>query len=117
MTNIAVAHQLLSVFLLLGLLSLFYAAIEKRRIAVWAQALPSCRNDVRRWPSLFLSAFQADKASDPLGSGSMHTSLNAASPAKKSRSSMAADWLAPIIVWFLVISMGLAIASLLLGER
>lgn len=116
MTNIAVAHQLLSAFLLLGLLSLFYEAIEKRRIAVWAQALPWCRNDVQRCPILFLSAFPADKARDPSGSGSLHPSLNA-SPEKKSRSSMAADWLAPVIVWFLVISMGLAVASLLLGER
>ena len=28
-----------------------------------------------------------------------------------------ADWLAPIIVWFLVITMGLAIAVFLLGEK
>jgi hypothetical protein len=117
MISIALAQQSLSLFLVLGLSSFLYAAIRRRRIAIWAQAIPSCRNDVQRWPGLFLSALHADKASGLPDSGSMHTPLNAGHLSGKSRFSMAGDWLAPVIVWFLVIGMGLAIASLLLGER
>ncbi len=37
--------------------------------------------------------------------------------APKNRLSVAGDWLAPILVWFLVISMGVAIVGFLLSER
>jgi hypothetical protein len=117
MISIALAQQSLSLFFLLGLSSFLYVAIRRRRIAIWARAIPSCRNDVGRWPGLFLAALHADKASGLPDSGPMHTSLNTGHLSTKSRFPITGDWLAPIIVWFLVIGMGLAVASLLLGER
>ncbi len=117
MISIALAQQSLALFLLLGLSPLLYVAIRKRRIAIWPQAIPSCRDDSGRWPGLCLYALHADKASGLPDAGSMHRSHNGSHLSMKSRFSMAGDWLAPVIVWFLVIGMGLAIASLLLGER
>jgi hypothetical protein len=38
-------------------------------------------------------------------------------PPDKGRLAVVADWLVPVIVWFLVIMMGLAIVGFLLGDR
>lgn len=40
-----------------------------------------------------------------------------AQKAPKDRLSSAGDWLVPIIVWFLVLTMGVAIVGFLLGEK
>ena len=42
--------------------------------------------------------------------------LNRKRPSKD-RLSIAGDWLAPMIVWFLIIGMGVAIVGFVLGER
>ena len=51
------------------------------------------------------------------GGGGVHKAGGGGKAPSKNRLSIAGDWLAPAIVWFLVIMMGMAVVSFLLGER
>ena len=116
MISVAVIQELLSVLFLLGLFS-FCAAIKQRRIAVWAPAIQPYAIAAPGRAALFFSAIHIGKETDPLGTPAMQRALRSSRVPSKTHSSMAGDWLAPLIVWFLVITVSLAIAGFLLGER
>jgi hypothetical protein len=63
--------------------------------------------------TIFFTAVSSEK-DQPVGSGASRRSPG--SPAR-TKFSVAGDWLAPALIWLLVISMGLAIAGFLLGEK
>lgn len=65
----------------------------------------------------FFSAVHSGKPDDMLGGGAMRKLDGQGRAATKDRLSVLGDWLAPIIVCFLVITMSLAIVGFLLGER
>ncbi|MFZ3262696.1 MAG: hypothetical protein WA172_01725 [Terriglobales bacterium] len=69
------------------------------------------------WTSLFLTAAYSGKEDHSLTGGTSRKPSGTAKDVPKNRLSVAGDWLAPALVWFLVISMGLAIVGFLLGER
>jgi len=69
------------------------------------------------WASVFLSALQSGKEDPIPGVGAWHDRGGQGSTSPKHRLSVAGDWLAPIIVWILVITMGMAIVGFLLGQR
>jgi len=117
MFSTAVVHQSLPVLFLLALFSGSYAWMKQRRIPAWASSIPPWGIDVRQWPGLFLSAIHAEKDNDPLLTPAMQRALSVPRPSTKGRSSAVGDWLAPLIVWFLMITISLAIAGFLLGER
>jgi len=71
-------------------------------------------NTVIQRLSSVTSFSQSGKERPVLGTSGMPGKEN---EAPKSRLSVAGDWLAPILVWFLVISMGSAIVGFLLSER
>lgn len=115
MMDYAVISHLLFSLLFAGPLAYLYAAAKKRDLAFGAPALP--RPAELHWTSFFLGAAYAQDKYDPLRVGPTQDHLRLQKAALKRKSSLAGDWLAPLIVWFLVILMGLAIAGFLLGER
>jgi hypothetical protein len=91
---------------------------RRRPIAVGAgQAFQRLGTEPQRWTALFLAAFHSEKEGSTPGAGVLRNPAGTGKAATKNRLSMAGDWLAPIIVWILVILMGLAIVGFLLGER
>ena len=64
-----------------------------------------------------LSDLHSAKEKQMLGTGGVGKPIAGWQPSTKTRSAAIGDWLAPLIVWFLVIAMGMAIVGFLLGER
>jgi len=75
------------------------------------------RPDFQHWTNLFLSAVHSGNEKPLSSAGAVgQPALHRKSPSKD-RLSVAGDWLAPLIVWFLVIGMTVAMVGFLLGER
>ena len=64
-----------------------------------------------------LSDLHPAKEKQMLGSAGLGKPIAGWQPSTRTRSAAIGDWLAPLIVWFLVIAMGMAIVGFLLGER
>ncbi len=73
--------------------------------------------DILRPPLLLLSAFHSQQQKAPLLPDNLPSSTGIGRSSTKSRPSISADWIAPVIVWFLLIMMAFAIVGFLLGER
>jgi hypothetical protein len=112
MTSFAVISHLLFMLFFAGCI----AASRKRDLASCAPAALA-RPAELRWTSFSPGAAYAQDSYDPFRVGPTQDHLRLQKSALKRKSSVAGDWLAPVIVWFLVILMGLAIAGFLLGER
>ena len=119
MMNTAIQRLVLVASFLAGLSSYAYVIwANRRRIAVMVgqRVLPR-GTEIQHWATLFLSAVHSGKEDNMLGVGALRKpSINGRAPTKD-RLSIAGDWLAPIFVWLLVITMSLAIVGFLLGER
>lgn len=119
MSEYTVIQRLL--FLVSSLLSLsFYAFVVWRKrhpiagMTGWGFLPP--RRDVQHWTARFLSSIQSvDKQPVPASRAVSQTALDR-KKSSKDRRSVSGDWLAPIIVCFLVIGMIGAIVGFLLGE-
>jgi hypothetical protein len=115
MTSPAVSY-FLPFALIFGLFTSFFAAMKTcpafRRFAVSSPGIAPLR-----WASLFLFAFQARQPLDAPAVPSMRGSADGRQSPTKGRVSRLGDWVAPVIVLFLLITMSLAILGLLLGER
>lgn len=75
------------------------------------------RHAVQHWTNLFLSAVHSGNEHPVLRAGAVGQSALNRKSSSKDRLSVAGDWLAPMIVWFLVIGMTVAMVGFLLGER
>jgi len=113
--NCAVISHFGFTFVFATVFSSWLAFLGDRRICV--RVLPMNTIPPCRWPGFFLCASMAGNETGQPPQGSTRTSSNARTGPLKTRWSVAGDWLAPLIVWGLVIALGLATASLLLGER
>lgn len=115
MTSHAVS-PLLPFALLFGLFTWFFAAMKTcpafRRFAVSSHSI-----DPLRWTNLSFFAFQGRQPLDAPGVPSMPGSSDGRQSPAKGPVSRIGDWVAPVIVLFLLITMSLAILGLLLGER
>ena len=96
-----------------------YAMWTKRgRIAfVFGQTLLPHWPDFQRAKPSTLSDPRSAKEKRMLETAGLGRSTADWHASAKTRSSAIGDWLAPLIVWFLVIGMGMAIVGFLLGER
>jgi len=108
---------------LAGLSSYVHLAWANRRripVPIGHRFLPA-QPETRAATAVFLSAGHAGKSAgnehDILGGGALRQPDGQIRAATKDRLSVLGDWLAPIIVCFLVITMSLAIVGFLLGER
>ena len=120
MNDITVIQKLL--YLVSFLASLFSYAYwvwaKRHRTAVMAGPLFLQRRlGNQHWTILFLTAIHAGREQDALGAGTVSKPVRIRKAPPKDRLSIAGDWLAPAIVWFLVIAMSMAIVGFLLGER
>ncbi|HTR23782.1 MAG TPA: hypothetical protein VMI10_07340 [Terriglobales bacterium] len=112
--NDAVISQRVFTAFLVTVVSFVLAAFKSRG---WARTLVPTHTSARP-ASAFLCAFPAEKNPDgPLDARAPHVSNGTEKHPAKSRWPAAGDWIAPLVVWFLVIGLGMAIVSLLLGER
>jgi len=103
-----------SFFASLCLLYVYGAWADRRRVVFTGLLTP--RPAIEHRTSFFLTAVHSGKDDDMMGTGGLRKTANGGKPGKD-RWSMASDWVAPVIVWFLVITMSLAIVGFLLGER
>ncbi|MGH9641764.1 MAG: hypothetical protein ACRD3Q_05015, partial [Terriglobales bacterium] len=101
MISVAVIQELFSILFVLGLSFYFYTASKQRCFALWARAIPPCASAVPRRPVLLFSTVHAEKESGALGTPAMQRALRAGRASTRPHSSVAGDWLAPLIVWFL----------------
>ena len=98
-------------------LSSYLVWAKRRRIAAMAGPwFPPPGTETRRWTTLFRSTLHSGK-DDTLVTGALREPVGNGKATARNKVSVAGDWLAPVIVWFLVISMGLAIVGFLIGER
>jgi hypothetical protein len=104
---------------LAGLSSYVHMAWATRRLipVMLGQRFLPARPEVLPKTSFFLSALHSGKQNDMLGGGGLQRPDGQGRASTKDRLSILGDWLAPIIVCFLVITMSLAIVGFLLGER
>lgn len=105
--------------LVAGLSSYAYVLWANRRripVMVRQRFLPQ-GPEILLWTTFFLAAVHSGKESDMPGGGALRSPGGNGRASTKDRLSIAGDWLAPIIVCFLVITMSLAIVGFLLGER
>ncbi len=110
-----VIHGLSPLTSFLITLSAYYAFMIWTRRRRGEISLQSMSGGTENQPpaTIFFTAVYSEK-DQPVGSGASRRSPgNSARP----KLSVAGDWLAPALIWFLVISMGLAIAGFLLGEK
>jgi hypothetical protein len=116
-----VIQKLVLVTSFLASLSSYYGYVvwaNRRRMAgLPAQWFLPRRSENQDWTTIFLTAAHSGNEDHPLGFGASRKSSGNGKDTQKNKLSVAGDWLAPILVWFLVISMGLAIVGFLLGER
>lgn len=82
------------------------------RMGPW---FPPPGSELQHRTTLFRSSLHRECKTD--GVGGAHKAGGGGKAPSKNRLSIAGDWLAPAIVWFLVIMMGMAVVSFLLGER
>jgi hypothetical protein len=119
--TITVIQRLVLVTSFLASLSSYYGYVawaNRRRMAgLPGQWFLPRRTENRDRTTIFLTAAHSGKEDHPLRFGASRKSIGNGKDAPKNRLSVAGDWLAPVLVWFLVISMGLAIVGFLLGER
>jgi len=104
---------------LAGLSSYVQVALANRRripVPIGQRFLPP-QPESRAVTAFFLSAVHAGNEHDMPGGGALRKPDGQGRAATKDRLSVLGDWLAPIIVCFLVITMSLAIVGFLLGER
>ena len=119
MKDYTVIQRLVPITSFLASLSVYAYVVwaKKHRIAVMVgQWFLPHRPETQHWTKLFLAAIHFGKEDDTLGAAASRKPAGNGK-ASENRLSVVGDWLAPIIVWVLVISMGLAIVGFLLGER
>lgn len=75
------------------------------------------RPHVQHWTTLFLSAVHSGNEHPVLSAGAVGRPAHNRKSSSRDRLSIAGDWLAPMIVWFLVLGMTVAVVGFLLGER
>lgn len=91
---------------------------NRRRMAVaFGQRFLLQGPEIQRWGTLFRLALHSGKTDHTLNAGAQRHSAVSGKSSRKDRLSVTGDWLAPVIVWFLIITMGLAVVAFLLGER
>lgn len=112
MNDPAVIQRLL--FLVSFLASLSQCIVRLTRFDITA-LLPSEFHFTRQ-TMLLRSTLHPGNERKPSGGGA-HKGDDSGTSSSKKRWSVAGDWLAPAIVWILVIMMGIAIVSFLLGQR
>lgn len=109
------------------LIASFLVSLPYYAYAMWAKTgrtafvfgqtlLPQLPDFQHSKPSA-LSDLHSAKEKQMLGTGGMGKPSSGWHASAKTRSATIGDWLAPLIVWFLVITMGMAIVGFLLGER
>ncbi len=116
----AVIQRLLVTSFLASLSSYYgYVAWSKRcpLVGSTGQSFPRRGTEIRCWTTTFLTAAYSGKEDHPPTGGTSRKPSGSAKDVPKNRLSAAGDWLAPALVWFLVISMGLAIVGFLLGQK
>lgn len=102
----------------LAQIALFLAVVSSYAYVVWAKkghslAVPSPPQPDQTDPYLAKLFFASQEVSRPVGP----QSGGAAGRPPQGKLAAAGDWLVPVIVWFLVIMMGVAIVGFLLGDK
>lgn len=116
-----VIQRLLLVTSFLASLSSYYGYVawgNRRRLAGSpGQWFPRRGTEIQHWATTYLTAVHSREEDHPPTGGTSRKPSGSANDVPKNRLSVAGDWLAPALVWFLVISMGLAIVGFLLGQK
>lgn len=111
----------------LMLIASFLVSLPYLAYVMWAKsrgtALALGQRLLPQWPyfqyskPLALSDLRSAKGKQMLNTEGLGRPTAGWHASAKTRSSAIGDWLAPLIVWFLVIAMAMAIVGFLLGER
>lgn len=119
MKDYTVIQRLVPVTSFLARLSSYVRVVwtKRQRPAVITQPPLVLGPETWHWKPFFLSAAHPGREDETPRPVAMRTPAGTGKHVSTSRFSAAGDWLAPIIVWALVILMGLAIVGFLLGER
>jgi len=118
MNDPTVIQRLLFLLSFLASLSCFLSRVRVTRSHIAATIgpwFPPPESEFHDQATLFRSTLHRECKTQ--GDGGAHKTGGGGKAASKNRLSVAGDWLAPAIVWFLVIMMGMAVVSFLLGER
>ena len=113
--NDAVTCQAISTIYLSAVFLLLLAARKGRFL--YAHVPDLRQTPPQPWLISCVCALAREEDPRPPDAFSSHAGGATRKPRAKTRWPVAGDWLAPLIVWGLMIALGMAIASLLLGEK